>query len=163
MGKKRKTFKCKNEAQKRAIRASYARQSEVNKKVESVKTPPITNKPVGNYRALFPAKFPFWARLRISKKRTALVIDEEIDDKDKIQFVHREATSRYHKGLEEIKPNPDKDKSELMYLKRAEKKPIKLFEPHNKDLEMPEKLRQRYDKNNHKENTPDDNDEDKKA
>lgn len=161
--KNRKPFHCKDDKQRRAIKSYYAKKAAQSKTADSVRTPPSANTTVGNYRDLFPKKFPFWARLRISKKRTALVIDEEKDEKDKIQFVHRETTSQYHKGLEEISPNPDKDKDGSMYLKRAEKKPIKLFEPHNKNLDMPEELRQRYDKNNHKENIPDDNDEDKKT
>lgn len=41
MGKKRKTFKCKNEAQKRAIRASYARKASENKTPPPVKAPPF--------------------------------------------------------------------------------------------------------------------------
>ncbi len=102
----------------------------------------------------FPQKFPFWARLKINKNRTTLVIDEDIaldENKKPVEgFVHREATSVQHKGLEEIKPNPDKDNPDPMYLKRPRKLPKKLFKPHNKNLDMPESLRQRYEQNNHK-------------
>lgn len=104
----------------------------------------------------FPSEFPFWARLKICKNRTTLVIDEDrVFDKQKGKevegFVHRESTSIKHKGLEEIKPNPDKSKTDSMYLKRPSKLPKRLFKPHNKELDMPEKLRQRYEHNNHKE------------
>ena len=100
-------------------------------------------------------KFPFWARLKISKRRTTLVIDEEeiIDKKSKKKedgFVHREATHTKRKDYEEIKPNPDKDDKQPMYLKRPAKLPKRLFTPHNKDLDMPESLKKRYEKNNHK-------------
>lgn len=103
----------------------------------------------------FPDKFPFWARLKISKKRTTLVIDEEdiIDKKTKRKesgFVHREATHTNKKDYEEIKPNPDKTDKKPMYLKRPSKMPKRMFEPHNKDLDMPKHLRERYDKNNQK-------------
>ena len=83
-----------------------------------------------------PDKFPFWGRLRIEKKRTTLVIDEDI------------AVNK--KEYEEIKPNPDKDKKEPMYLKRPKRIPKKLIKPHNKDLVMPEELKKRYEKNNKK-------------
>ena len=101
----------------------------------------------------FPTEFPFWARLKISKHRTTLVIDEEnyLDKKLKKNvngFVHREATSQYHKGFEIIKPNPDKSKKEPMYLKGPSKLPKRLFETHNKKLAMPKHLRDRYSKNN---------------
>lgn len=167
---KRKKFKCKNEAQKRAIRASYAKKAAQNKTADSVKTPPTVNTPVVNRRALFPFKFPFWARFKPNKGRTTLVIDEEQDNKSNIQFVHREAIhctedNRYvlSGDYEKIYPNPDKTDKNPMYLKRPHKHSISVFEPHNKNLEMPEDLRQRYDKNNYKEENPDDNDGDKKT
>lgn len=167
---KRKKFKCKNEAQKRAIKASYAKKAAQNKKVESVKTPPTINKPVVNRRALFPLKFPFWARFKPNKGRTTLVIDEEQDNKSNIQFVHREAIhctedNRYvlSGDYEKIYPNPDKTDKNPMYLKRPHKHSISVFEPHNKNLDMPEDLRQRYDKNNHKGDTPDGTDGNKKV
>lgn len=107
---------------------------------------------------MFPDTFPFWARLKISKNRTTLVIDEtEVLNKKtkKLEegFVHREATSKYHKGFEEIKPNPDKDKrkkKEPMYLKSPRKHPKRLLKPHNKKLDMPNNLKERYAKNNNK-------------
>lgn len=103
----------------------------------------------------FPDKFPFWARLKISKNRTTLVIDEDKVKNKKTNeledgFVHREATSQFHKGFEEIKPNPDKDKKDPMYLKSPRKIPKTLVKPHNKNLDMPQFLKDRYDKNNRK-------------
>lgn len=103
----------------------------------------------------FPKTFPFWARLKISKKRTTLVIDEEriVDKKSKKLedgFVHREATHTNKKDFEKINPNPDKTDSKPMYLKRPTKLPKRLFEPHNKDLDMPQNLKDRYSKNNKK-------------
>ena len=169
MKKKRKTFKCKNEAQKRAIRANYARKAAANKTSPPVKATE-SGKPVVNRRSLFPLKFPFWARFKPNKGRTTLVIDEEQDNKRNIQFVHREAIhctedNRYvlSGDYEKIYPNPDKTDKNPMYLKRPHKHSISVFEPHNKDLDMPEDLRQRYNKNNHKKESPDDNDGDKKT
>lgn len=63
-------------------------------------------------------------------------------------FVHREAIHSEKKDYEKIDPNPDKDDSEPMYLKRPSKLPKKLFENHNKNLDMPEHLKSRYHKNN---------------
>ena len=59
----------------------------------------------------FPKKFPFWARLKIYKNRTTLVIDEgPALDKQKKEmvdgYVHREATHTKGHG-EPITPNPD--------------------------------------------------------
>lgn len=84
-----------------------------------------------------------------------MVIDEEPVKNKKTQkmvegFVHREATSKYHKGFEEIKPNPDKSKSDPMFLKGPRKIPKTLVKPHNKNLDMPVELRERYSKNNKK-------------
>jgi len=139
-----------------------------SKTADSVRTPPSANTTVGNYRALFPLKFPFWAKLKISKHRPTLVIDEEQDNKNRILFVHRESIhctedNKYvlSGDYEKIYPNPDRTDKKPMYLKRPRKHPIKVFEPHNGGLTMPEDLRQRYDKNNHKEEIPDDNDGDK--
>lgn len=103
---------------------------------------------------IFPNRFPFWARLKIYKNRTTLVIDETpVRDKHKKKtvdgFVHREATHTKGQG-ESIIPNPDKGDPKPMYLKNPSKLPKRLFKPHNKDLDMPEDLRQRYEKNNHK-------------
>ena len=103
----------------------------------------------------FPKKFPFWARLKIGKKRTTLVIDEEQVVNKKTHkmedgFVDREATHSFRKDYEEIFPNPDKEDKTPMYLKRPTKKPKRLFEPHNKNLGIPKFLKDRYDKNNRK-------------
>lgn len=103
----------------------------------------------------FPKEFPFWARFKLNKKRTTLVIDEEkvFDKKSKKvedSFVHREATHSYKKDFEKIDPNPDRTDNRPMYLKRPTKKPKRVFEPHNKDLTMPKYLKDRYSKNNNK-------------
>ena len=104
----------------------------------------------------FPDKFPFWARMKIAKNRTTLIIDEApaLNKKTKKYedgFVHRESSHQNPRGdYEMIFPNPDKSDPDPMYLKRPRKLPKRIFGPHNKDLTMPEFLRQRYDKNNHK-------------
>lgn len=103
----------------------------------------------------FPSEFPFWARLKIDKKRTALIIDEALALNKKTKkleagFVNREATHTYKKEYERIFPNPDPDDKEPMYLRRPTKKPKRLFEPHNKNLIMPKNLKERYSKNNKK-------------
>ncbi len=109
----------------------------------------------------FPKKFPFWARLLISKNRTTLVIDEvdEAYNKKKKRmepgFVHREAihpneTRDNVKGYEEINPNPDKTDKKPMFLKPPAKLPKRMFKPHNKNLDMPKHLEERYSKNNKK-------------
>lgn len=107
-----------------------------------------------------PTKFPFWARLKICKNRTTLVIDEDIAyNKKKKKFedgyVHRESIHPNKegtnvKGYERIFPNPDKDDKEPMYLKGVRKLPKQFFNPHNKKLDMPKYLIDRYDKNNKK-------------
>lgn len=136
---KQKKFHCKSEAQKRAIKASYARKAEEKKNQSSEKA---TNK--------FPDKFPFWARFRLSKNRTTLVIDEApaYDTKHQKEvdgFVHREATHTQGHG-EPIIPNPDKSDPNPMYLRSPRVHPKFLFIPHNKNLTIPEDLRQRYKK-----------------
>lgn len=103
----------------------------------------------------FPKNFPFWARLKIGKKRTTLVIDEDKAFNKKTKkfedgFVDREATHTYKKDYEEIFPNPDPDDNQPMYLRRPTKRPKRLYEPHNKNLNMPKHLKERYDKNNYK-------------
>lgn len=108
---------------------------------------------INGHRKQFPEKFPFWARLKISKNRTTLVIDEKPGfDRTKRKFtntfVHREATHTYKKDYEEIKPNPDKTDSNPMYLKRPSRLPQRLFKPHNKQLDMPEHLKNKYNRNN---------------
>ena len=102
-----------------------------------------------------PKKFPFWARLKINKNRTTLVIDEEpvVNKKTKKideGYVHREAIHTKKKGYEEIKPNPDRTDPDPMYLKKPSKLPKRLFKPHEKDLDMPIHLQERYEKNNNK-------------
>lgn len=140
MSKKRKPFKCGSEAQKKAIRASYARKAQDRSQT-------CTNQ--------FPDKYPFWARIKIDKKRTTLVIDEDrvydkVRKKDVDGFVHREAIHTPNDDYEKIEPNPDPSDPAPMYLKRPRKLPKRMFEPHNKNLTMPEHLKARYDKNNHK-------------
>ena len=148
MGKKTH-FHCKSDAQKYAVRRYYAKKKQKEQSERPAQSTP--NAPKKD----FPKTFPFWARLKISKRRTTLVIDDSPAlDKQKNEmvdgYVHREATSQYHKGFEEISPNPDRDKSSPMYLKSPRKLPKYFFEPHNKDLDMPESLKKRYEKNNHK-------------
>ena len=102
-----------------------------------------------------PTKFPFWARLKISKNRTTLVIDEEKnvldkkDNKKKDMYVHRESTHSKGRG-ERIFPNPDRKDKEPMYLKSATRLPKTMFKLHNKKLDMPQHLIDRYSKNNKK-------------
>lgn len=152
MGTKHVKFHCKSEAQKKAIAASYARKS------KQQQNPPCNTGAVKADNKEFPNKFPFWARLKIDKRRTTLVIDEAPakDNHGNVVdgYVHREATHNNPRGdFEEITPNPDKDDSKSMYLKRPRKHPKYLFEPHNKDLDMPEDLQKRYEKNNRPKNT----------
>ena len=104
----------------------------------------------------FPNEFPFWARFKKNKNRTTLIIDEETKlntttNKKEELFVHREATHTA-KGneYEKIFPNPDKTDPRPMYLKRPKKKPKNWFRPHNKKLNIPQLLIERYDKNNKK-------------
>lgn len=142
MGKKKNFSK----RQLAIIRRNYAQKTAQEKNPPPIKAP--------DSKKQFPDKFPFWARLKISKNRTTLVIDESpAYDKQKHKmadgFVHREATHTQGHG-EPITPNPDKDDPEPMYLRSPRKLPQRMFSPHNKNLDMPEDLRQRYDKNNHK-------------
>lgn len=102
-----------------------------------------------------PDTFPFWARVKIGKKRTTLVIDEDVcfnkkTNKDEDMYVHREATHKEKKDYEKISPNPDPTDDEPMFLKRPRKLPKRMFEAHNKDLNMPEHLKVKYSKNNKK-------------
>ena len=96
--------------------------------------------------------------MKINKNRTTLVIDEE-EVKDKKNnlvpgFVHREAIHvrdndpKKLKNYECIFPNPDTDDKDPMYLKRPAKLPQILFKLHNKNLNMPQYLIDKYDKNN---------------
>ena len=118
------------------------------------------SKKTANYKKEFPKRFPFWARLKISKNRTTLVIDEEDAYNKKKKrfeegFVHREAIHPNSdgsnvKGYERVFPNPDKADKKPMYLKRPSKLPKRMFVPHNKNLDMPKHLKEKYDKNNRK-------------
>ena len=159
MSKKMPKFHCKSEAQKKAIRKNYAvkakQKPSCNDRTVKAQTPDKVKKE-------FPKDFPFWARFKPNKNRTTLVIDEEqvkrknsdmIDD----CFVHREAihcddNNKYvlSGDYEKVYPNPDTSDNSPMYLKRPHKHPKRMFAPHNKNLIMPEHLRQRYEKNNHK-------------
>lgn len=125
----------------------------MTKKKEKKKPPQSKGavKKTSKVKKEFPSKFPFWARLKISKQRTTLVIDEEpvINKKTKKEedgFVHREATHTKKDDYEEIKPNPDRTDSEPMYLKRPRKLPKRMFEPHNKNMDIPDDLKKRYSK-----------------
>lgn len=133
--KKKPTFHCKSKAQKKAIAASYAKKADKKKD--------------------FPKEFPFWARLKISKNRPTLVIDEEpVMDKKKKEmvdgYVHREVIHTKSSDYEEVSPNPDKTDKSPMYLKRPRKLPKVLFKPHEGNWQVPDYLRERYEKNNKK-------------
>lgn len=151
MSKKVPRFHCKSEAQKNAIRKNYA--------IRARQKPPCNDgaakeQNLGKEKREFSKDFPFWARLKIYKNRTTLVIDEApAFDKQKKKvvdgYVHREATHTKGHG-EPVIPNPDKDDPDPMYLKSPSSLPKRFFKPHNKDLDMPENLRQRYEKNNRK-------------
>ena len=104
---------------------------------------------------VFPEEFPFWARFKKNKNRTTLVIDDEVainkkTKKPEDMFVHRETTHTYKKEYQEIDPNPDIDDPDPMYLKRPRKHPKRMFGVHNKNLNMPNFLKERYSKNNKK-------------
>ena len=128
----------------------------ISKKAKQIKSKRYkVRRVVDKQRRKFPLSFPFWARMKISKNRTTLVIDDDpyIDKKTKKlsnNFVHRESTHTKKKDYEEIKPNPDKTDKEPMYLKRPRKLDQNLFKPHNKKLSMPDHLKDRYSKNNKK-------------
>lgn len=130
------------------------KQKKLRRNATAKKSPSNKSKGIKEINS-FPGKFPFWARLKIDKNRTTLVIDDEnvLNKKTKKyedSFVHRESTHKKRKGLEEIKPNPDRDDPKPMYLKSPAKLPKKLFKPHNKELDMPKHLKERYEKNNKK-------------
>ena len=110
---------------------------------------------VDKQRKKFPVEFPFWARMKINKNRTTLVIDDEPtfnknSKKLSNNFVHREATHSYKKDYEGIFPNPDSTDKKPMYLKRPRNHPQDLFKPHNKKMNIPSHLKERYSKNNKK-------------
>ena len=125
--------------------------------VEKIKNIQSSNKKtVAKPIKTFPKEFPFWARFKLNKNRTTLIIDEELvlnKKSNKLEdcFVYREAThTKKNKEYEEIYPNPDTSDEKPMYLKRPRKHPKRLFSPHNKELKMPEDLRSHYEKNNKK-------------
>ncbi len=98
-------------------------------------------------------RFPFWARLKIGKKRPTLVIDEtkktfKKTGKEEDCFVHREVTHSNNKNNEKIEPNPDKNDPEPMYLKRPRALPKRLFAKNTKKLSIPKHLVDKYSKNN---------------
>ena len=133
---------------------SLNNKSVANPPRKNTQTNKISNKPIANKKE-FPNKFPFWARFKLNKNRTTLVVNEEtiINEKTAKQeefFIHREATHTGKKDYEKIEPNPDKDDKLPMYLKRESKKPKRMFRPHNKNLDMPKELKERYAKNNKK-------------
>ncbi len=110
---------------------------------------------VDTKKKAFPSEYPFWARLKFGKRRTTLVIDEGMAKNKKTGkmvdgYVHREATGSFKSEYEEIHPNPDSSKPGSMYLKRPKATPKVLLKPHEKDLSMPDDLKKRYEKNNHK-------------
>ena len=105
----------------------------------------------------FPDNYPFWARLKINKQRTTLVIGEvDVVDKKKKKIVpgfkHRESihvkdeSKAKKRGYEKIYPNPDASDERPMYLKKSSSLPKELFKPHNKKLSMPKKLYEKYKK-----------------
>ncbi len=125
------------------------------KKKAPSKKAPTKKSTVKGKKKEFPKEFPFWARFKVGKKRTTLIIDEDAissknGGKSVEVYVHREATHTENHNYEKIYPNPDRTDLKPMYLKRPTKKPKKQFEPHNKDLDMPEHLKKRYEKNNKK-------------
>ena len=86
-------------------------------------------------RRKFPEKYPFWARMKISKNRTTLVIDAEpmcnkTSKKLSNNFVHREATHTKNKRYEKVFPNPDSKDPNPMYLKPPTKMNQRMFKPH---------------------------------
>lgn len=100
-------------------------------------------------------RFPFWAKLKIAKRRPTLVIDEDmVMDKQKKRFVpgfvHRETTHSEELATETIFPNPDPTDSEPMHLKSPRKLPKRFFAPIDRQMTMPEHLQKRYEKNNNK-------------
>ena len=91
--------------------------------------------------------------MKIGKERTTLVIDESLAKNKKTGklvdgFVHRESTHTENKNYERISPNPDRSDKKDMFLKRPKKTPKVLFKKHNKKLDMPKHLIERYSKNN---------------
>lgn len=89
-------------------------------------------------KKLFPDKFPFWARLKIEKRRPTLIIDEEKaynKNKKRMEegFVHREVTHTKKQDYLPVIPNPNKKDKTPLYLKAPQKKPKRLFKPLKKN------------------------------
>ena len=123
----------------KAIRRKYANMEKVEK-----------DQPLSVSHPLF----PFWARLKISKNRPTLVIDEEKKinrktGKEEDGFVHREVTHTEKKDYMLVEPNPDKTDIEKMYIKRPSWLPKRLFRLETK-FDMPKNLEEQYSKNNKK-------------
>lgn len=159
MTKKKKRFKCRSEAQKRAIRCNYAKKRNSNNNSNRTNNVSILSNKIENNG--FPQKFPFWARLKVFKNRTTLVVDEKVvandsSNKQEEFYVHREATHTKGRG-EKIFPNPDKTDPLPMYLKSPRLLPKKLFVPHNGNLDMPDYLVELYKGNNKKGSSNNDN------
>ena len=100
-------------------------------------------------------QFPFWAKLKIEKHRPTLVIDEtkkasKRSGKEEDCFVHREVTHTSNKNNEKIEPNPNRNDSRPMYLKRPRVLPKRLFTKYEKKMSVPQYLVDRYKKNNNK-------------
>ena len=151
---KKSTAKTKNTKTGKTVAKTASQRKTATKKAQTKKS---TQKTVTKKTRSkeFPEKVPFWARLRIGGQHPSLIIDREdvVNKKTKKEekgFVYRESTHVEKKDREEIFPNPDKSDPRPMYLKRPAKKPQRLFEPHNKELSMPDKLKKRYEKNNNK-------------
>lgn len=112
-------------------------------------------------RKKFPEEFPFWSRLKISKNRPTLVIDEDyawdnVKNRYVDGFVHREVIHvdendiKKQKKYELVRPNPDKDDKQDMYLKKPTSLPMILFKPIPQSFDMPKKFIEKYSKNNRK-------------
>lgn len=107
MSNKRK-FKCKSEAQKRAIRANYARMAEEKKKQERIE-----------------AEYPHF-RYHLKGEHPALVLDEVLDDNDSKndKYLYRTVTHEdRHKrrNNDEVFPNPDPKDPEPMYIMKRKR------------------------------------------
>lgn len=139
----------------RTIRAKKVKAKNPPKRKNVSQNTSLEQKPEHPNKKEFPSEFPFWARFKKNKNRTTLVIDEEIALNKKTKkledmFVHRESTHTYKKEYQKIFPNPDIDDHDPMYLKRPKKHPKRMFGVHNKKLNMPDFLKEKYRKNNKK-------------
>lgn len=121
------------------------------KKKQSVKNPTVKE----HATTALSKSFPFWGRLKIDKNRITLVIDEtNVVNKQTKRvvegYVHREGTHTANKKYEKISPNPNKNDNKPLYLKKPRKIPKILVKPMKKQLNMPESLKRKYEKNNKK-------------